>query len=219
MQSPDIPSYPYPFIAKEGWPFITISVFAFIGLFLAGYLGIGLIFFAISVFIFQFFRDPKRVAPIDLNAISSPADGRVVFVGKGVDPLQKIETLKISVFMNVFNVHSNRSPIEGTVESTEYTAGKFFNADLDKASEHNERNAILFADINGRKLTCVQIAGLIARRICCYVSEGDNVKRGARFGFIRFGSRVDIYLPTESKPLVSVGDRIFAHSTALALWP
>ncbi len=219
MNTPDINNYPYPFFAKEGWPFILFSVFALIVCFAFEQFFLGVFFLIISVFIFQFFRDPKRIGPSDAAAISSPADGRVVFVGKAFDPLQKIDTLKISVFMNVFNVHSNRSPIEGVVESTEYSAGKFFNADLDKASEHNERNAILFSDSEGRKLTCVQIAGLIARRICCYVDVGDEVKRGSRFGYIRFGSRVDVYLPSESRPLVSVGDRILAHSTALALWP
>jgi len=219
MSSPDITKYPYPFFAKEGWPFIIISVISFVIFFAFEQFFLTTVFLLISIFVFQFFRDPKRVAPSDKTAISSPADGRVVYVGKGFDPLQKIDSLKISVFMNVFNVHSNRSPIEGVVESTDYKVGKFFNADLDKASEHNERNAILFSDNQGRKLTCVQIAGLIARRICCYVDIGDEVKRGSRFGYIRFGSRVDIYLPQESKPLVSVGDSILAHSTALALWP
>ena len=155
MNSPDVNDYPYPFFAKEGWTFILISVFVFVIFFIFEQIFLGVFFFIISVFIFQFFRDPKRIGPSDAAAISSPADGRVVFVGKAFDPLQKIDTIKISIFMNVFNVHSNRSPIEGTVESTEYTEGKFFNADLDKASEHNERNAILFSDSKGRKLTCV----------------------------------------------------------------
>ena len=143
----------------------------------------------------------------------------MIFVGKSLDPLQNIESLKISVFMNIFNVHSNRSPIEGKIESVDYESGKFFNADLDKASEQNERNSVLFVDKNGRKLTCIQIAGLVARRICCYVKPGDGVLRGSRFGFIRFGSRVDVYLPADSQPLVAVGDKILAHSTAIALWP
>tara|TARA_A100001015_G_scaffold155750_1_gene172840 strand:+ start:217 stop:876 length:660 start_codon:yes stop_codon:yes gene_type:complete len=218
MPSPDISEYPYPFIAKEGWPIMAVATCIAIFLFTFGFQFTGIVFLVVLVFVAQFFRDPERKAAIDINAISSPADGRVVFVGKGIDPSQKIEALKISIFMNVFNVHSNRSPIKGKVISTEYIPGSFFNADLDKASEKNERNAIVFADDSGRKLTCVQIAGLIARRICCYVKSGDEVRRGARFGFIRFGSRVDIFLPSESRPLVSVGDRIFAHSTALADW-
>ena len=124
-----------------------------------------------------------------------------------------------SVFMNVFNVHSNRSPIYGHIERVNYTPGNFFNADFDKASLSNERNSIVIVDKKGRSLTCVQIAGLIARRICCYVAPEDQVKRGERLGFIRFGSRVDIYLPENSTPLVTVGDKIHAHSTSLALWP
>ena len=121
--------------------------------------------------------------------------------------------------MNVFNDLSNRSPIEGTIKSVDYQSGNFFNADLDKASEQNERNSVLFVDKSGRRLTCIQIAGLVARRICCYVSPGDKVQRGARFGFIRFGSRVDVYLPVNSRPLVTVGDKILAHSSAIANWP
>ena len=173
----------------------------------------------LSIFTFQFFRDPKRTGPNDDSVITSPADGRVIFIGKSLDPLQNIEALKISVFMNVFNVHSNRSPIEGTIKSVDYQSGNFFNADMDKASEQNERNSVLFVDKSGRSLTCIQIAGLVARRICCYVTPGDNVQRGARFGFIRFGSRVDVYLPINSRPLVTVGDKILAHSSAIANWP
>jgi phosphatidylserine decarboxylase len=173
----------------------------------------------LSIFTFQFFRDPKRSGPNDDNVITSPADGRVIFIGKSLDPLQNTEALKISVFMNVFNVHSNRSPIEGTIKSVDYQSGSFFNADLDKASEQNERNSVLFVDKSGRRLTCIQIAGLVARRICCYVSPGDTVQRGARFGFIRFGSRVDVYLPVNARPLVTVGDKILAHSSAIANWP
>ena len=215
----DVQNYPYPFFAREGWPFIAISLIVFLTL-----LSLGLFFSAflaliLSIFTFQFFRDPKRSGPNDDSVITSPADGRVIFIGKSLDPLQKTEALKISVFMNVFNVHSNRSPIEGTIKSVDYRSGDFFNADLDKASEQNERNSVLFVDKNGRRLTCIQIAGLVARRICCYVSPGDTVQRGARFGFIRFGSRVDVYLPVNARPLVTVGDKILAHSSAIANWP
>ncbi len=219
MSTIDIQSYPYPFFAKEGWPFIAISIVVFITLVLLDLFVGAFLALLLSLFTFQFFRDPKRDGPKDDSAITSPADGRVIFIGKCLDPLQNIEALKISVFMNVFNVHSNRSPIEGTIKSVDYRSGSFFNADLDKASEQNERNSVLFVDKNGRKLTCTQIAGLVARRICCYVNPGDAVQRGARFGFIRFGSRVDVYLPVDSRPLVTVGDKIFAHSTAIANWP
>ena len=177
------------------------------------------IFFLLFVFVVQFFRDPMRKTFADENTICSPADGRVVFVGIRENPIKNSQSLKISIFMNVFNVHSNRSPIAGEVQSVEYIPGDFFNADLDKASESNERNSIVIVDNKGRSLTCVQIAGLIARRICCYVSSKDKVKRGARIGFIRFGSRVDIYLPKDCTPLITVGDKIYAHSSALALWP
>ena len=219
MSTIDVQNYPYPFFAKEGWPFIAISIMVFVALYLFDLFFGAFLALILSIFTFQFFRDPKRHGPKDDSAISSPADGRVIFIGKSLDPMQKTEALKISVFMNVFNVHSNRAPIEGTIKSVDYQSGNFFNADLDKASKHNERNSVLFVDKNGRKLTCIQIAGLVARRICCYVSPGDSVQRGARFGFIRFGSRVDVYLPVDARPLVTVGDKILAHSTAIANWP
>ena len=215
----DVQNYPHPFFAREGWPFIAISLIVFLALLMLGLFFGAFLALILSIFTFQFFRDPKRSGPNDDSVITSPADGRVIFIGKSLDPLQKTEALKISVFMNVFNVHSNRSPIEGTVKSVDYQSGNFFNADLDKASEQNERNSVLFVDKNGRRLTCIQIAGLVARRICCYVSPGDTVQRGARFGFIRFGSRVDVYLPVNARPLVTVGDKILAHSSAIANWP
>ena len=219
MSAIDVQNYPYPFFAREGWLFIAISVLVFLALLILELFFGAFLAFILSVFTLQFFRDPKRNGPNDDTVITSPADGRVIFIGKSLDPLQNIEALKISVFMNVFNVHSNRSPIEGTIKSVDYQSGNFFNADLDKASEQNERNSVLFVDKSGRRLTCIQIAGLVARRICCYVSPGDTVQRGARFGFIRFGSRVDLYLPVNSRPLVTVGDKILAHSSAIANWP
>lgn len=219
MNSIDITNYPHPIIAKEGWPFIAVNLlFIFISFF-SGVIWLTFLLCVLFIFIFQFFRDPARLTSADKDTICSPADGRVVFVGDANDPYQNQTSLKISVFMNVFNVHSNRSPISGRVEKVNYIPGNFFNADLDKASEANERNSIVIVDDEGRSLTCVQIAGLIARRICCYVTPEVEVKRGERIGFIRFGSRVDIYLPIKSTPLVTVGDKIYAHSTSLALWP
>ena len=215
----DVQNYPHPFFAREGWPFIAISLLVFLALLMLDLFFGAFLALILSIFTFQFFRDPKLSGPNDDSVITSPADGRVIFIGKSLDPLQKTEALKISVFMNVFNVHSNRSPIEGTIKSVDYRSGNFFNADLDKASEQNERNSVLFVDKSGRRLTCIQIAGLVARRICCYVSPGDTVQRGARFGFIRFGSRVDVYLPINARPLVTVGDKILAHSSAIANWP
>ena len=219
MNSADITNYPHPIIAKEGWPFIAASLFLVLISFFSGITWLIWIFCILFVFVFQFFRDPARTTSADIDTICSPADGRVVFVGSVKDPYQNKLSLKISVFMNVFNVHSNRSPISGHIERVKYIPGDFFNADLDKASDANERNSIVIVDDKGRSLTCVQIAGLIARRICCYVAPEDRVKRGERIGFIRFGSRVDIYLPENSTPLVTVGDKIYAHSTSLAMWP
>ena len=168
------------------------------------------------VFIAQFFRDPPRVVPTAPNAVLSPADGKVVVVEQARDPYLERDALKISVFMNVFNVHSNRSPVDGVVRNKWYHAGSFVNAALDKASLENERNALHIATRNGADVTCVQVAGLIARRILCYVGAGDTLARGQRYGFIRFGSRVDVYLPVGSTPRVAVGDVVHATSTVLA---
>ena len=219
VNSPDITRYPHPVIAREGWFFIALVVSIAV---IATGLGAGVWavpLWLLSLFVIQFFRDPSRVPPMDPEAIASPADGRVVYVGPAQDPISGVRALQISVFMNVFNVHSNRAPVAGRVFDVVYTPGKFFNAALDKASTENERNALVIVDDEGRSLTCVQIAGLIARRILCYVEEGDRVQRGARYGFIRFGSRVDVFLPHGSQPLVSVGDHVLAHSTAIAHWP
>jgi phosphatidylserine decarboxylase len=172
----------------------------------------------IFIFVLQFFRDPQRIAAIGRDLVLSPADGRIVVVEKANDPYAGREALKISVFMNVFNVHSNRSAVNGTVKEIQYFPGKFVNADLDKASTENERNAVVI-DANGQIVTLVQVAGLIARRILCYIHVGDRLKAGERYGFIRFGSRVDVYLPLTAEPLVSVGDKVFATNTALARVP
>jgi len=169
-----------------------------------------------ALFVLQFFRDPPREIPSDLTAILSPADGRVVTVERAEDPFLKRDALKFSVFMNVFNVHSNRSPVDGEVREAWYHAGKFVNAALSKASVENERNALWIRMKDGSDITCVQVAGLIARRILCYVKGGDQLSRGQRFGFIRFGSRVDLYLPLSAVPKVSVGDKVYAAKTVLA---
>ncbi len=146
----------------------------------------------------------------------SPADGRVVLVGKARDPYLERDALKISVFMNVFDVHSNRSPVDAEVKRTWYNAGSFLNAALDKASIENERAALHLRTDEGTDVTCVQIAGLVARRILCYAKEGDRLARGQRYGFIRFGSRVDVYLPTTASPQVSVGDTVTAGISVIA---
>jgi phosphatidylserine decarboxylase len=170
----------------------------------------------VTLFILQFFRDPPRQVPQDPLAVLSPADGRIVWVGKSEDPYLKREALKISVFMNVFNVHSNRSPVDGAVRERWYFPGGFLNAALDKASLDNERNALWLHTREGRDVTCVQIAGLIARRILCYVEAGASLARGQRFGFIRFGSRVDLYLPLDAQPKAAIGEKVYAAETVLA---
>jgi phosphatidylserine decarboxylase len=166
--------------------------------------------------VLQFFRDPARFIPSDPNAVLSPADGRIVVVEKTRDLYANRDALKISVFMNVFNVHSNRSPVDGKIQSVTYFPGKFLNADLDKASMENERNAVVIQAANGATVTAVQVAGLIARRILCYVGQGESLSRGQRYGFIRFGSRVDVYLPVDAVPKVTIGDKVSASSTVLA---
>jgi phosphatidylserine decarboxylase len=208
-------SYPHPIIAREGWPFLAIAVI--VALIASVTLGAwSLPFWLIALFVLQFFRDPGRLIPLDPKAVLSPADGRIVVVAKAHDPYANREALKISVFMNVFNVHSNRAPVDGKIEKVEYFSGKFVNADLDKASIENERNALVIKAANGETVTCVQVAGLIARRILCYVNASDVLARGQRYGFIRFGSRVDVYLPLTARPLVVVGDKVSATETILA---
>ncbi len=208
--------YPHPIIAREGWLHITIafSVACAVTFFVDWLWAIP--FWVIALFVLQFFRDPPREIPKDPNVILAPADGRIVAVEKIQDPYLEREAIKVSVFMNVFNVHSNRSPVDGTVRDKWYFPGKFFNADLPKASLENERNALWIKADNGADVTCVQVAGLIAKRIICHVSQGDHLSRGQRFGFIRFGSRVDVYLPLGTKINVNIGDKVSATSTVLA---
>jgi phosphatidylserine decarboxylase len=207
--------YPHPFIAREGWPFLGIAVaVCLLVTWFAGWWSVP--FWLLAVFILQFFRDPPRVMPSEAGAVLSAADGRVVEVSRVQDPYVKREALKVSVFMNVFNVHSNRSPVDGTVKERWYFPGGFLNAALDKASLENERNALWLQTPEGHDVTCVQVAGLIARRILCYVGAGAQLERGQRFGFIRFGSRVDHYLPLDAEVKAALGDKVYAAETVLA---
>ena len=208
--------YPHPIIAREGWPFLAISFLASLLVFYFCGLPWSLPLWLVTVFILQFFRDPAREIPEDPQAVLSPADGRVVMVGKATDPYLNRESIKISVFMNVFNVHSNRSPVDGTVKQRWYHAGSFLNAALDKASLENERNALWLQTRGGQDVTCVQIAGLVARRILCYVDQGAGLERGQRYGFIRFGSRVDVYLPPDAEVKAALGDTVYATESILA---
>jgi phosphatidylserine decarboxylase len=209
-------NYPHPIIAREGWPYVAGSVVVALGVTLAAGWGWALFFWVIAVFILQFFRDPPRVIPGAARAVLAPADGRIVTVERTQDPYLQRDALKLSVFMNVFNVHSNRSPVDGVVREIWYHAGRFVNAALSKASLENERNALWIKMADGTDITCVQVAGLIARRILCYVKTGDAVARGQRYGFIRFGSRVDVYLPLSATPRVAIGDIVYASATVLA---
>lgn len=209
-------SYPHPILAREGWPYIAVSLItALVVWYFFGLLW-SLPVWVIFIFIVQFFRDPPRPVPTQANAVLSAADGRVVCVRKTIDPYTQRDSLLVSVFMNVFNAHSNRSPVDGTIERVEYQAGTFVNADLDKASTENERNALVVKLAGGERMSVVQVAGLIARRIVCYAKAGDGLMRGQRYGFIRFGSRVDHYLPSSAKPKVAVGDKVYATSTIIA---
>ena len=213
------PPYPHPLVAREGWPFLggAVAAAVLVGV-VAGWWWSAPIWLA-ALFILQFFRDPPREVPDDPRAVVSPADGRIVAVEKARDPWLERDALKISVFMNVFNVHSNRSPVDGTVRRRWYHAGRFLNAALDKASLENERNALALRTADGVDVTCVQVAGLVARRILCYVEAGAQLQRGQRFGFIRFGSRVDVYLPPEAQAVAALGDKVYAAETVLARLP
>ena len=199
----------YPIIAKEGWLFIIISFFisAYVS-----YVNViaSIPFWIISIFIIQFFRDPPRKISTKKNVVVSGADGKVIAIDETIDPYQKKKSIKVSVFMNVFNVHSNKAPIDGIILKKIYFSGKFLNAALSKASLENERCAIIIQAKKNPKqtITCVQIAGLIARRILCYKKTGDSVTRGERYGFIKFGSRVDLYLPLKTSIRVQVGQKV-----------
>src|SRR5271170_2353116 len=211
-----VPGNPHPLIAREGWAFLASAILLALALSWAGLWPFAALAWLAVVFIAQFFRDPPRVAPLEANVVLSPADGKVVRVARARDPYLDRDALQISVFMNVFNVHSNRSPVDGEVKNKWYHAGSFVNAALDKASLENERCALHIATPDRGDVTCVQIAGLVARRILCYVGPGEHLARGQRYGFIRFGSRVDVYLPADATPRVAVGDAVQATTTIVA---
>ena len=197
-----------PVLAREGWTHIAVAVAVAAGVhYFAGALW-SIPLWLLVVFVVQFFRDPARTIPTDAHALVCPADGRVIGVDEVQDPYLKRPARRVSIFMNVFNVHANRSPVAGTIQQRWYSPGKFFNAALDKAASENERNALWVKSDDGADVVFVQVAGLIARRIFCYVDKGDRLTRGQRYGFIRFGSRVDIYLPADCKLQVSLGDKV-----------
>jgi phosphatidylserine decarboxylase len=212
-------NYPHPIIAREGWPFLAVALIASLAVTFIAPWYCSLPLWLASLFILQFFRDPPRNIPGDDRTVVSPADGRIVAVERTQDPYLQRDALKVSVFMNVFDVHSNRSPVDGVVEKDWYHPGKFLNATLSKASSENERKALWIKTVNGFDVVCVQVAGLIARRILCYVRSGDRLARGQRYGFIRFGSRVDVYLPPDVLVKSSIGDKVYAAESVLAELP
>jgi phosphatidylserine decarboxylase len=203
-------------IASEGYPFILGSaLFTFIVAVL-GLQGLAVFLLALTCFVCFFFRDPERLIPQEEGVVVSPADGKVLAVGTVKESeFAAEEMLKISIFMSVFNVHVNRIPESGQITEVVYHPGKFISANLDKASQANERNGVSLKTSGGRKLIVVQVAGLIARRIVSYIQTGDRVSRGERFGMIRFGSRLDVYLPPDASPAVRIGDRVRAGTSIL----
>ena len=212
-------NYPHPILAREGWPFIAITVVLAVWAHLSWSLPVALLLDVLAISVIQFFRDPPRLVPQEDDVVISPADGRVIKVERTFDPYAEREAILISVFMNVFNVHSNRSSVDGVVRSVQYFPGSFFNASLDKASLENERNAMVIDakfPSGVQTVTLVQVAGFVARRILCYVDPGAELKKGQRYGFIRFGSRVDVYLPIDALVKVSPGDKVSATLSVLA---
>ncbi len=203
-------------VANTGYPFIGASAFATVVFALLELTGLALFSLILTFFICYFFRDPERVIPSNPGTIVSPADGRIVSV-KTITGSRFFDgtCIKVSIFMSIFNVHVNRIPYEGEVKKIEYYPGKFFSANLDKASGYNEHNAIFLEMENGKCICLVQIAGLIARRIVCYAQSGQRVVRGQRFGIICFGSRVDLYLPEDIVPKVSIGDKVKAGTSVI----
>ena len=211
--------YIFPNINQDGWKFVSIFavVTALLGLLWAP---LGVVGIVLTVWCYYFFRDPDRVTPDIKDVVVSPADGVVQMITRVTGPeelgLNNKTYNRISIFMSVFNVHVNRAPATGEILKTTYVKGKFFNATLDKASKDNERQLLSMKTSSGKTIAFVQIAGLVARRIICLAKEGDKFDAGQRFGWIRFGSRLDVYLPTDVEPLVCVGQTMIAGETILA---
>ena len=209
------------YIHPEGWKFTGILfITSMILLFLSMPTALVTTGFLLTFFVLWFFRDPERDTPQDLNLIISSADGKVCLIDEAYPPeelpMEAEKMKRICVFMNVFNVHVNRSPIQGRAENIVYKKGQFLNASLDKASDKNERSSLILNSENGAKIIVVQIAGLIARRILSFISSSDQLNQGERFGLIRFGSRVDIYMPLDAVEKCKVGDKVVAGESILA---
>jgi phosphatidylserine decarboxylase len=204
-------------VAREGYPFIGLTAFSSLVFALLGLTALTGVTLALTIFCLYFFRDPVRVTPKIADGVISPADGRIIVINEVTDErFFSGPCLKISIFMNIFNVHVNRIPLAGTVKKISFKPGKFYSADKDKAALHNEYCALGLKTSAGISYTVVQVAGLIARRIVCRAEPGDLLHAGERYGLIRFGSRLDLYLPVETRALVSVGERVRAGETVLA---
>src|SRR4030067_1577780 len=196
-------------IAVEGIPFVAIAGIITVLFYFTDLIIPVIVFFVVTLFVIWFFRNPERSVPPGENNEISPADGKIIHISEVQENrILNKKMLKISIFMNVFNVHVNRFPLTGKVVDIVYNPGKFVSANLDKASLENEQNAVVLKTPAGDKIIFIQIAGLIARRIVCWIKKGQDVKRGERFGLIRFGSRVDVYLPVGTDARVSLGDKV-----------
>ena len=208
------------YIHPEGWRFAAIFFSASVLLLMLSKI-LAMIGFILTAFVIWFFRDPKRNTPQDSNSVISSADGKVCLIDEAYPPkevpIEAIKIKRICVFMNVFNVHVNRSPIGGRAEQIIYKEGQFLNASLDKASDKNERSSLVLSSETGAKIVVVQIAGLIARRILSFISSNDQLSQGERFGLIRFGSRVDIYMPLDAVEQCKVGEKVIAGESILAI--
>lgn len=206
-------------VAKEGYPFIFISLVPVAAAWIFCFGWFEFLFVPLALFVINFFRDPEREIPADKGSIVSPADGRVIKVERVSDTrFTGGDARMICIFMNVFNVHVNRAPASGRVTKVLYNPGKFFNASYDKAALENEQNCLVMETPGGKRFAFNQIAGLIARRIVCHAKAGDELGKGQRFGMIRFGSRVDVYLPLECAVSVKIGDKVSAGSSVIARW-
>ncbi len=208
-------------IHRDGWPFILIGAVISVVLFFTGFTRLASVMMLITLWMIYFFRNPPRVVPRREGLVVSPADGMVQSIVTDTSPPKELglkgdEWTRVSVFLNIFDVHVNRIPIKGTITQSRYHAGKFVNASLDKASQHNERHTLVIDVDQKTSIVCVQIAGLIARRIRCDVEDKDQVKTGQVYGLIRFGSRVDVFLPKDKHPLVCVGQRMIAGESIIA---
>ncbi|HOE78878.1 MAG TPA: phosphatidylserine decarboxylase family protein [Smithellaceae bacterium] len=203
-------------IVQEGFPFIIVSIIITIAAFYLGFAWLAVFLAALTVFIICFFRNPQRKFQDEKNLVISPADGKVIKIDDvELEGSMSGRFKKISIFMNVFNVHVNRAPYNGTIEKIIYHKGKFLSANLDKASAENERNEIMIRTPDGKVVWVVQIAGLIARRIVCWTASGATVAKGERIGMIRFGSRVEVFLPADSSIVVKLDDQVRAGKTHL----